>query len=144
MAAGCRHPQGLAERIKPTPRSPVELLGGSADLTIEPTNWSAPGAISTAAKVGYIHYGVREFGMCAIMNGIALHGGFIPYGATFLMFSDYARNAIRMAALMQTPVIVFTHDPSAWARMARPTSRWSRFPPLRLIPTWTSGVPATP
>jgi transketolase len=67
--------------------------------------------ITREAGGNYLFYGVREFGMCAIMNGIALHGGFIPYGGTFLVFSDYARNAIRMAALMRQRVIyVFTHD----------------------------------
>ena len=89
-----------------------ELLGGSADLTgSNLTNWSGSKAMTSAGTGNYIHYGVREFGMCAIMNGIALHGGFIPYGGTFLMFSEYARNAIRMAALMKQRVIyVFTHD----------------------------------
>jgi transketolase len=90
-----------------------ELLGGSADLThsnltiakgmraITPTDFSG----------SYLHYGIREFGMAAIMNGIALHGGFIPYGGTFLVFSDYMRNAIRLAALMSLRVIhVLTHD----------------------------------
>jgi transketolase len=90
-----------------------ELLGGSADLTgSNNTNHKASKAV-TADGVGgnYLHYGVREFGMTAIMNGIALHGGFIPYGGTFLVFSDYARNAVRMAALMkQRVVLVYTHD----------------------------------
>lgn len=89
-----------------------ELLGGSADLT--PSNLTDnPQAHSvTAEKWGnYIHYGVREFGMSAMMNGIFLHGGWRPLGATFLVFSDYARNAIRMAALMKIGVIfIFTHD----------------------------------
>ena len=63
------------------------------------------------ASGNYVHYGVREFGMSAIMNGVALHGGFIPYGATFLMFMEYARNAVRMAALMkQRTIFVYTHD----------------------------------
>ena len=90
-----------------------EMLGGSADLTgSNNTNHklSKP-VVDPAAGGNYIHYGVREFGMCAMMNGIALHGGFIPYGGTFLVFSDYARNALRMAALMkQRVVLVFTHD----------------------------------
>ncbi|MDX1465190.1 MAG: transketolase [Halomonas sp.] len=90
-----------------------ELVGGSADLA--PSNltfWQGAEAISPAAPGGnYLHYGVREFGMAAIMNGIALHGGFVPYGATFLIFSEYMRNAVRMAALMKQQVIhVFTHD----------------------------------
>jgi transketolase len=89
-----------------------ELLGGSADLTPSNlTNW--PGSVSFDGKnsANYIHYGVREFGMAAIINGITLHGGLKPFGATFLMFSEYARNALRMAALMKiNPVFVFTHD----------------------------------
>lgn len=90
-----------------------ELLGGSADLASSNlTLWSGSRGVSNSAADGnYIYYGVREFGMSAIMNGIALHGGFIPYGATFLMFSEYARNALRMAALMKIGTIfVFTHD----------------------------------
>jgi len=90
-----------------------EMLGGSADLTgSNNTNWKGTVAIgNTVADGNYLHYGVREFGMAAIMNGIALHGGFIPYGGTFLVFSDYARNGVRMSALMKQRVIyVFTHD----------------------------------
>ena len=90
-----------------------EMLGGSADLTgSNNTDWSGSRAISHDHFHGnYIHYGVREFGMSAIMNGIALHGGFIPYGGTFLVFADYARNAVRLSALMQQRVIfVYTHD----------------------------------
>ncbi|ABA59255.1 transketolase [Nitrosococcus oceani] len=90
-----------------------ELLGGSADLTgSNLTHWSGSKVLGKAAPEGnYIHYGVREFGMSAIMNGIALHGGFIPYGGTFLMFSEYARNAVRMAALMGVQsIFVYTHD----------------------------------
>ncbi len=90
-----------------------ELVGGSADLT--PSNLTqGKGSESydiEEKKGGYLHFGVREFGMMAILNGIALHGGFVPYGGTFLMFMEYARNAIRMAAIMDLPVIqVFTHD----------------------------------
>ncbi|OVZ85525.1 transketolase [Yersinia intermedia] len=89
-----------------------EFLGGSADLA--PSNltiWSGSKSLSDDLAGNYIHYGVREFGMSAIMNGIALHGGFIPYGATFLMFVEYARNAVRMAALMKIrSVFVYTHD----------------------------------
>ena len=90
-----------------------EMLGGSADLTeSNNTNWSGSKAIKADDFSGnYLYYGVREFGMAAIMNGLALHGGFIPYGGTFLVFADYARNAIRLSALMRQRVIyVFTHD----------------------------------
>jgi transketolase len=94
-----------------TPSLP-ELLGGSADLTgSNLTMVKASQVIGRENGGNYLFYGVREFGMCAVMNGAALHGGFIPYGGTFLVFSDYARNAIRMAALMKLRVIyVFTHD----------------------------------
>lgn len=89
-----------------------ELIGGSADLTgSNLTDWAGSRAISTEPDGNYIYYGVREFGMFAINNGIALHGGFIPYGGTFLIFMEYARNAVRMAALMkQQNIMVFTHD----------------------------------
>src|SRR5690606_30057571 len=93
-----------------------ELIGGSADLTgSNLTEFKGAGALRTgdAGPEGgrHINYGVREFGMAAIMNGLALHGGFVPYGGTFLTFSDYSRNAIRMAALMKQRVVhVFTHD----------------------------------
>ena len=90
-----------------------ELLGGSADLAgSNLTLWEGAKGISAADSAGnYVYYGVREFAMAAIMNGVALHGGFIPYGATFLIFMEYARNAVRMSALMRQRVIyVFTHD----------------------------------
>ena len=92
-----------------------EFVGGSADLAPSNlTTWKGCRSIShDAPQAGgnYIHYGVREFGMAAIMNGLILHGGFRPFGGTFLMFSEYARNAIRMAALMKiNPIYVFTHD----------------------------------
>jgi transketolase len=89
-----------------------ELIGGSADLTgSNLTNWSGSVPITRDPAGNYIYYGVREFGMAAINNGIALHGGFIPYGGTFLVFMEYARNAVRMAALMkQQNIFVFTHD----------------------------------
>jgi transketolase len=102
--------QNVLEAIKP---GLPELLGGSADLTgsnltmVKASKAVAPGAVNG----NHIFYGVREFGMCAMMNGITLHGGFIPYGGTFLVFSDYARNALRMAAIMKIRVVyVFTHD----------------------------------
>jgi transketolase len=90
-----------------------ELLGGSADLAPSNlTQWSGSRAVSAEKPDGnYIHYGVREFGMSAILNGLVLHGGFIPYGGTFLMFMEYARNAVRMAALMKArSIFVYTHD----------------------------------
>ncbi len=89
-----------------------EFLGGSADLTgSNLTNWEGCHPIRHGNPGNYISYGVREFGMAAIMNGVALHGGLLPFGGTFLMFSEYSRNALRMAALMKQRVIhVFTHD----------------------------------
>jgi transketolase len=90
-----------------------EMLGGSADLAgSNLTIWSGSKGISNAdANGNYVYYGVREFAMSAIMNGVALHGGFVPYGATFLVFMEYARNAVRMAALMRQRVLfVYTHD----------------------------------
>jgi transketolase len=89
-----------------------ELIGGSADLTgSNLTQWSGSKALGREGGGNYIFYGVREFGMSAVMNGLALHGGVIPYGGTFLTFSDYSRNALRMAALMKVrSIFVFTHD----------------------------------
>lgn len=89
-----------------------EFVGGSADLTgSNLTNWSGSKWIDHDGQGNYISYGVREFGMAAIMNGMTLHGGLRPYGGTFLMFSEYARNALRMASLMKiNPIFVFTHD----------------------------------
>jgi transketolase len=89
-----------------------ELVGGSADLAgSNLTLWSGSRAVTRNTGGNYLHYGVREFGMAALMNGIALHGGFIPYGGTFLTFSDYCRSALRMAALMRIrSIFVFTHD----------------------------------
>lgn len=89
-----------------------ELLGGSADLAgSNLTLWSGSREVLENPDGNYINYGVREFGMAAIMNGLALHGGFVPYGGTFLMFSEYCRNALRMAALMKKQgIYVFTHD----------------------------------
>ncbi|TXH49134.1 MAG: transketolase, partial [Burkholderiaceae bacterium] len=89
-----------------------ELLGGSADLTgSNLTDWKGHKPLLGEGTGNHVHYGVREFGMAAIMNGVALHGGLRPYGGTFLTFSDYSRNALRMSALMKLPVVhVFTHD----------------------------------
>jgi transketolase len=89
-----------------------EMLGGSADLAgSNLTLWKGCKGVQDHADGNYVYYGVREFGMSAIMNGVALHGGFVPYGATFLMFMEYARNALRMAALMkQRAIHVYTHD----------------------------------
>ncbi|TWS19051.1 transketolase, partial [Tsukamurella sputi] len=91
----------------------AEIVGGSADLTPS-NNTFFKGSRDldiTTGEGNYIRFGVREFGMAAIMNGLALYGGFIPYGATFLVFSDYARNAIRMSALMEQRVVyIMTHD----------------------------------
>ena len=93
------------------PRLP-ELIGGSADLTGSVfTNWSGTVPVAASTPGNYVNYGVREFAMSAIANGLALHGGFIPYVGTFLTFSDYSRNALRMAALMKLrSIFVFTHD----------------------------------
>ena len=101
--------QNVLESLKP---DLPELLGGSADLTgSNLTMVKSSRVIGREDGGNYLFYGVREFGMCAVMNGISLHGGFIPYGGTFLVFSDYARNALRMAALMGIRVTyVFTHD----------------------------------
>ncbi|MCO6426811.1 transketolase [Nitrosomonas communis] len=89
-----------------------ELVGGSADLAgSNLTLWSGSRGVAAESGGNYIYYGVREFGMSAMMNGLSLHGGIIPYGGTFLMFSEYARNALRMAALMKIRnIFVFTHD----------------------------------
>lgn len=114
-----------------------EFLGGSADLT--PSNLTAhKGSVSitdTVADGNYISYGVREFGMSAIMNGVALHGGFIPYGGTFLMFSEYARNALRMAALMKIQsIFVYTHDSVGLGEDGPTHQPVEQIPTLRLIP----------
>jgi transketolase len=89
-----------------------ELIGGSADLAgSNLTLWKGSKGVSRSEGGNYLYYGVREFAMTAIANGLALHGGLIPYTATFLVFSDYARSAIRMAALMKLrQIMVYTHD----------------------------------
>ena len=132
-----------------------ELLGGSADLTgsnltntkVTPSlRFDAQGAVvKTAEGIGgrHINYGVREFGMAAVMNGVALHGGFIPYGGTFLTFSDYSRNAIRMAALMKQRVVhVFTHDSIGLGEDGPTHQSIEHAASLRLIPNldvWRPG-----
>src|SRR5690606_4018879 len=117
-----------------------EMLGGSADLTGSNNTLHSGGKpITRQAPAGnYLHYGVREFGMAAIMNGLSLHGGFIPYGGTFLVFSDYARNAIRMAALMQTQsVFVLTHDSIGLGEDGPTHQPVEHLASLRLIPNMT-------
>jgi len=112
-----------------------ELLGGSADLAgSNLTMWSGSKSIGKPGG-NYIHYGVREFGMAAIMNGVALHGGFIPYGGTFLTFSDYCRNALRMAALMKIrSIFVFTHDSIGLGEDGPTHQAVEHVASLRLIP----------
>ena len=113
-----------------------EMIGGSADLTgSNLTNWSGTKALSAKHGGNYINYGVREFGMTAIANGIALHGGFIPYTGTFLTFSDYSRNALRMAALMKIRNIsVFTHDSIGLGEDGPSHQSVEHVSALRLIP----------
>jgi transketolase len=114
-----------------------EFLGGSADLTgSNLTEWTGCTDVDGSnANGNYLHYGVREFGMSAIQNGIALHGGFIPYGATFLTFSDYARNAVRMAALMKLRnIFVYTHDSIGLGEDGPTHQSVEHVSSLRLIP----------
>ncbi len=122
-----------------------ELLGGSADLTgSNLTNWSGVKSLNSGEfDARHISYGVREFGMSAIMNGIALYGGFIPYAATFLTFSDYSRNALRMSALMKQRVInVFTHDSIGLGEDGPTHQSVEHVPSLRLIPEMDVWRPA--
>jgi transketolase len=113
-----------------------EMIGGSADLTHSNlTIWKNAPVVKRAEAGRYISYGVREFGMAAIMNGLALHGGFIPFGGTFLTFSDYSRNAIRMAALMKLRVIhVLTHDSIGLGEDGPTHQAVEQTSSLRLIP----------
>ena len=114
-----------------------ELFGGSADLGCSNlTEWSGHRPMrADKPAANYVNYGVREFGMSAIVNGIALHGGFIPFGATFLMFSEYARNAIRMAALMKIrSIFVFTHDSIGLGEDGPTHQAVEQIPTLRMIP----------
>ncbi|WP_043108495.1 transketolase [endosymbiont of unidentified scaly snail isolate Monju] len=119
-----------------------ELFGGSADLGCSNlTEWSGHRPMrKDNPHANYVNYGVREFGMSAIMNGIALHGGWIPFGATFLMFSEYARNAIRMAALMKIrSIFVFTHDSIGLGEDGPTHQPVEQIPTLRMVPrmnTW--------
>ena len=117
-----------------------ELFGGSADLGgSNGTEWSGfkPMRMDDP-QANYINYGVREFGMSAIMNGIVLHGGFIPYGATFLVFSDYARNAVRLAALMKVQsIFVYTHDSIGLGEDGPTHQAVEHLPSLRLMPNLT-------
>jgi transketolase len=114
-----------------------ELFGGSADLGgSNGTEWSGMKPMrAEMPAANYVNYGVREFGMSAIMNGIVLHGGFIPYGATFLVFSDYARNALRMAALMKVQsIFVYTHDSIGLGEDGPTHQAVEQIPTLRMIP----------
>jgi transketolase len=113
-----------------------EMLGGSADLTgSNLTNWSGSKPVTAAQAGNYVYYGVREFGMAAIGNGLALHGGFIPYSGTFLTFSDYSRNALRMAALMRVRnIFVFTHDSIGLGEDGPTHQAVEHVASLRLIP----------
>ena len=113
-----------------------EFMGGSADLTgSNLTNWSACKPVRANQWGNHINYGVREFGMSAIMNGIALHGGYIPFGGTFLTFSDYSRNAIRMAALMKLrSIFVFIHDSIGLGEDGPTHQSVEHVASLRLIP----------
>ncbi len=113
-----------------------EFLGGSADLTgSNLTNWTGCKQVSGKSTGNYISYGVREFGMSAIMNGMALHGGVLPFGGTFLMFSEYSRNALRMSALMKQRVIyVFTHDSIGLGEDGPTHQPVEQIPTLRMIP----------
>jgi transketolase len=124
-----------------------ELIGGSADLTgSNLTKWSATSALRPDALGGrHIHFGVREFGMGAIANGIALHGGYIPFVGTFLVFSDYARNAVRMSALMRQRVVyVFTHDSIGLGEDGPTHQAVEHTASLRLIPFLDVWRPADP
>ncbi len=122
-----------------------ELFGGSADLTPSNNTLRKGAHVVTPQDVegDYLHYGVREFGMSAAMTGIALHGGFIPYGGTFLTFSDYARNALRMAALMhQRVILVYTHDSIGLGEDGPTHQPIEQLNSLRLIPNLTLWRPA--
>jgi len=118
-----------------SPMAP-ELFGGSADLGCSNlTEWSGYKPMDANEVANYVRYGVREFGMSAIMNGITLHGGLIPFGATFLMFSEYARNALRMAALMKVrSIFVYTHDSIGLGEDGPTHQPVEQIPTMRMIP----------
>lgn len=122
-----------------------EMFGGSADLTgSNNTNWSGSIWLNNTDKgANYLSYGVREFGMAAIMNGLSLYGGLKPYGGTFLVFSDYSRNAIRMSALMKQPVVhVMSHDSIGLGEDGPTHQPVEHVPSLRLIPNLNVWRPA--
>ena len=123
-----------------------ELVGGSADLTgSNLTQWSGSRAIGREGGGNYLFYGVREFGMSAVMNGLTLHGGIIPYGGTFLTFSDYSRNALRMAALMKIrSIFVFTHDSIGLGEDGPTHQSIEHAAALRLIPHMDVWRPCDP
>jgi transketolase len=123
-----------------------ELVGGSADLTgSNLTLWSGSRPVGREGGGNYIYYGVREFGMSAVMNGLALHGGIIPYGGTFLTFSDYSRNALRMAALMKIrSIFVFTHDSIGLGEDGPTHQSVEHAAALRLIPGMDVWRPCDP
>jgi transketolase len=123
-----------------------ELVGGSADLTgSNLTLWSGSKAIGKSGGGNYVYYGVREFGMSAVMNGMALHGGIIPYGGTFLTFADYSRNALRMAALMRLrSIFVFTHDSIGLGEDGPTHQSIEHASALRLIPNMDVWRPCDP
>jgi len=129
--------EGLAKALP-------EFLGGSADLTgSNLTNWGTCVALRKHQWGNHINYGVREFGMSAIMNGVALHGGYIPFGGTFLTFSDYSRNALRMAALMKIrSIFVFTHDSIGLGEDGPTHQAVEHVASLRLIPNLDVWRPA--
>lgn len=140
--ASRKHSQAVLNQIGP---QLPELLGGSADLTgSNNTWWSGCEMVDGQSPGGnYLSYGVREFGMSAMMNGMALHGGFIPYGGTFLVFSDYARNAVRMAALMGVrSIFVYTHDSIGLGEDGPTHQPVEHLPALRLIPNLEVWRPA--
>jgi transketolase len=132
------------QAIEALARFAPELLGGSADLTGSVfTNWSGSRPVTRTEAGNYVYFGVREFAMAAIGNGVALHGGFIPYSGTFLTFSDYSRNALRMAALMKVRnVFVFTHDSIGLGEDGPTHQSIEHAASLRLIPgfdVWRPG-----